>query len=284
VNELSTAKRAQIIGAICEGMSIRATSRLTGASKNTITKLILDVGTAASIYQDRAFRNLDCKRVEADEIWAFVACKQANIPEDRQHEDDEIGSVWTWVALDAESKLVITFQVSQRTSDDAYDFFSDLAERISGRIQITTDAYHVSRKVVPVTVGPQVDYATIEKKFRGGNEDHKYSPGHCTGSKKRRVWGSPDMAKTSTSYVERQNLSIRMGSRRYTRLTNAFSKNFENHAAATALHFAYYNLCLVHGTVSKRKGAKTTPAMASGVEDHVWTVTELVELLDRYEG
>jgi IS1 family transposase len=265
-------------------MSMRSTSRLTGASKNTITKLILDMGEAASRYQDAAFRNLDFEFVEADEIWSFVGCKQANIPEG--YEDDDLGSVWTWTAIDADSKLVITWLVGDRTADTAHEFLTDLAARLDNRIQLSTDGWGAYDHTVRLVFGTQggVDWGTIVKKFGGGNEDHRYSPGKCTGAKKERRFGNPDMARVNTSYNERNNLNIRMGSRRYTRLTNAFSKKIENHAAATALHFAHYNLCRSHGTLTKKQGTKTTPAMAAGVEDHVWTVTELVALLDRYEA
>src|ERR1700733_9135642 len=223
MNTLSNEQRSRIIGCICEGMSIRATSRLTGASKNTITKLILDMGQAASIYQDERFRKLDSKKIQADEIWSFVGCKQRNVPEERQY-DDEIGSVWTWVALDADSKLVVTWLVGDRGGEAAHEFLHDLERRLSKRIQLTTDAYQAYRSAVPVVFGKNVDYGTIIKTYAGGNEEHRYSPGQCTGIKKQRRIGYPDEANVSTSYIERQNLSIRMGSRRYTRLTNAFSK------------------------------------------------------------
>jgi IS1 family transposase len=284
-NILSTEKRAQIIGSICEGMSIRATSRLTGASKTTITNLILAMGTACTRYQDQAFRNLDSEFVESDEIWSFVGSKDRNIPEG-ETDNPDYGSVWTWTAIDADSKLVITRLVGDRSSDAAHYYLTDLAGRLANRVQLSTDGWRGYDHTVRLVFGMRggVDWGTIIKKFGGGDDDHRYSPSAVTAIERKRRFGNRDMTRVSTSYVERNNLNIRMGSRRYTRLTNAFSKRIENHAAATALHFAYYNLCRPHGTLTKKYGTKTTPAMAAGVVNHPWTVTELVELLDRYEA
>jgi IS1 family transposase len=282
VNELSTSKRAQVLSMICEGMSIRATARVAEVSKNTVSKLILDVGDACSRYQDQAFRNLDSNFVESDEIWSFVGCKEANNTDD----DPAQGSIWTWTALDADSKLIITWLVGDRSGESATVYLSDLVSRLNHRIQLSTDGWRGYDHTVRLVFGGHggVDWGTIVKKFGGGDDDHRYSPAQCSGAKRKRRFGNPDMARVNTSYVERQNLSIRMGSRRYTRLTNAFSKKVENHCAATALHFAFYNLCRPHGTLNKKYGTKTTPAMAAGVEDHVWTAAELVGLLDRYEA
>ncbi|MDP9332080.1 MAG: helix-turn-helix domain-containing protein [Actinomycetota bacterium] len=282
MNELSTEKRATILSMICEGMSIRATARVVGVSKNTVTKLIMDVGDACSRYQDEAFRNLNSAFVESDEIWSFVGCKEAN----NTNDDPAQGSIWTWTALDADSKLIITWLVGDRSSDSAHVYLSDLASRLSHRIQLSTDGWKAYSHTVRLVFGTQggVDWGTIIKTFGGGDDDHRYSPAECSGSRRQRKFGNPDLGRVNTSYVERQNLSIRMGSRRYTRLTNAFSKKIENHCAATALHFAFYNLCRDHGTLNKKYGTKTTPAMAAGVEDHVWTAAELVGLLDRYEA
>jgi IS1 family transposase len=282
MNALSGAKRAQIIRAICEGVSVRATARLVGVSKNTVTKLILDVGTAVTIYQDRAFHDLDSTRIECDEIWAYVHTKDKNL-----HDESDVdhGSIWTYVAIDPDSKLVPTWLVGQRNAYDAIEFLGDLQGRLLNRIQLSTDGHRIYGAAVPETFKGAVDYAVVHKIFGKPREDEaRYSPAPCIGIEKEAVIGDPDMTKASTSIVERSNLSLRMSSRRYTRLTNGFSKSARNHIAATALHFAFYNLARPHGTLTKRNGRPTTPAMEAGIEDHVWTADELVDLLDRYEA
>lgn len=285
MNELSPAKQAQIISAICEGASIRATARQCEVSKNTVARLIVLVGQAVNIYQDRAFRNLDIKRIEADEIWAFCSAKDKNIPEDRIG-DPDYGSIWTWVAIDADTKLVPTWHVGDRGAEDCYYFLSDLRDRIKvgNRIQLTTDGLGSYPPVVDAIWRNKIDYAVIIKEYKNatGDEARRYSPATYSSVKKERICGRPDEAFVSTSYVERQNLTMRMNIRRYTRLTNGFSKKAENHAHATALHFAYYNLVRPHQTLTKRAGRKTTPATAAGVTKHPWTVRDLVALLDRY--
>ena len=277
MNRLSTAKRAQIIGCLVEGMSIRSTVRVTGAAKNTISKLLLDLGEACSAYQDVTLRNLPTKRLEIDEMWSFVGAKAKNVPEDKK---DEWGDAWTFVAIDADSKLVPSWMIGERHTHDATIFLTDLAERLTQRVQISTDGHRMYATAVPGVFGLDVDYAMIVKYY--GNdprEEKRYSPAVCTKIEKQPKIGDPDPAHISTSYVERQNLTMRMGMRRMTRLTNAFSKKAENLAAAVSLHFMHYNFARPHTTLSKPYA--TTPAMAAGVADHVWTLEEIANLLDR---
>jgi IS1 family transposase len=246
----------------------------------------VNAGTAANLYQDRAFRNLDIERVECDEIWAFCSAKERNVPKDHQ-DDPNYGSVWTWVAIDADTKLVPTWHIGDRGTEDCYYFLADLRSRIrtGNRIQLTTDGHGAYPPVVDALWRNGIDYGVIVKEYgHAPGEERTYSPPTCTSSKKYVVCGDPDESLMSTSYVERQNLTMRMNMRRYTRLTNGFSKKVENHAHATALHFAYYNLVRPHQTLTKRAGGKTTPAMAAGIESHPWSVHELVALLDRYEA
>lgn len=285
MNELSAEKQAQIISAICEGASIRSTARQAEVSKNTVSRLIKLVAIAVERYQDEAFRNLDIHRVEADEIWAFCGSKERNIPKDHLF-DPNYGDVWTWVAIDADTKLIPSWLVGDRIQADCYDFLADLQSRIrpGNRIQLTTDGHRQYLAVVENLWGAGIDYAVVLKEYGGGNEDHKYSPATCTSIEKRRISGRPNPGLISTSYVERQNLTMRMNSRRYTRLTNGFSRKVANHARATALHFAYYNLVRPHQTLTKAAGRKTTPAMAAGVEKYPWSVRDLIGLLDRYEA
>jgi IS1 family transposase len=239
------------------------------------------LGEAAEAYMSAAFQNLDVYRVECDEIWSFVSAKDKNVPEDR-YDDPDYGSVWTWTGIDCETKLMISWWVGERTIEDCYQFLSDLKARIrvGRRIQMTTDGLGCYPPVVDALWRNSIDYAQIIKDYGKGNEDHKYSPAECTGIKKVLVCGDPDEDLVSTSYVERQNLTIRMHNRRFTRLTNAHSKKLGNHVASVSLMFAYYNLCRPHETLTKEYGRKTTPAMAAGVESHPWSLTQLVGLLD----
>ena len=286
MNSLSPAKQAQIIAAICEGASIRSTARQAEVSKNTVSRLITNVGIAASLYQDRAFRNLNIRRVEADEIWSFCSAKERHVPDDHL-DDPNYGDVWTWTAIDADTKLIPSWHVGDRTVEDCYHFLADLRSRIrvGNRIQLTTDGLACYPPVVDSLWRNAIDYAQIVKEYgTDPGADTRYSPAVCTSSTKYVICGRPKRRFVSTSYVERQNLTMRMNIRRYTRLTNAFSKKVENHAHATALHFAYYNLVRPHQTLTKRAGRKTTPAMAADVERHPWTVHDLVGLLDRYEA
>ncbi len=276
MNRLSTEKRAQILGCLVEGMSIRATVRATGAAKNTVTKLVTDLGEACQDYLDTLMQDLPCQRIEADEIWAFCYAKQKNVPEEHQGTFG-YGDIWTFVAIDADTKLVPSWLVGERNSLDAEFFMRDLASRLRYRVQLTTDAASIYPDAVNVVWRGEVDYAQIRKiysTFDRTSPETRYSQPVCTGTDKRVRSGDPVRSLISTSYVERQNLTMRMGMRRFTRLTNAFSKKVENLAAAVALHFAHYNLCRVHQTL------KETPAMAAGLTDHAWSLTELAGLLD----
>jgi len=276
---LSTAERAAILGALVEGMSIRATSRLTGASKTTILSLLVDAGSFCSIYQHHMLRNLPCTRVEADEIWSFCGAKQKNATQQGQ------GDIWTFTALCADTKLAVSWLVGQRTVEAATNFMSDVASRMAGRLQITTDGHHMYVHAVEDAFGwNQADFAQLVKTYGTAPESgpqRRYSPAICTGAIKTPVMGRPNPKYVSTSYVERANLTMRMGMRRFTRLTNAFSKKAENHAHAVSLHFMHYNYCRPHTTLTKAaKGVKTTPAMAAGLTDHVWTLEEILALMD----
>ena len=279
MNRLSTEKQAQIIGALVEGNSIRATVRMTGAAKNTITKLLVDLGGACAAYQDQTLRDLPCETFQCDEIWSFCYAKQKNVP--KQFQDTPgYGDVWTWTALCADTKLVPSWLVGERTAPDAWTFMLDLSNRVNGRIQLTTDAYKAYLSAVDLAFGRRgIDYALLHKLYGPDlKEERSYSPAICTGIRKDVVSGDPDPAKISTSYVERQNLTMRMGMRRFTRLTNAFSKKIENLAHAVSLHYCHYNFARPHKSLSKPY--PTTPAMAAGVADHVWTLEEIAALLN----
>jgi IS1 family transposase len=280
MNRLTTEKRAQVIGALVEGNSIRATVRMTGAAKNTVTKLLVDLGAACAEYQDEVFRELPCRVIECDEIWAFCYSKQKNVPD--QHKGTfGYGDVWTWTAIEADTKLVPSWLVGERTYDDALAFLTDLEARISGPIQLTTDGYHVYVNAVQKAFQHTwVDYAMLQKLYGSDpGAEKRYSPAVCIGSKREEVLGNPDPARISTSYVERQNLTMRMGMRRFTRLTNGFSKKVENLAHAVSLHYMHYNFARPHKTLANPY--PRTPAMAAGVTDHVWTLKEIAGLLDR---
>lgn len=279
MNKLSTEKRAQIVGCLVEGMSIRATVRVTGAAKNTVTKLLLDLGRACSEYQDLVMRDLPSTNIECDEIWSFCYSKARNVPAEHEGEFG-FGDVWTWVALDADTKLVPSFLVGRRDYDDANVFMHDVASRLRNRVQLTTDGHRPYLQAVENAFGADIDYAMLVKLYGAVDEDGKrrYSGIDVIGTEKTRVNGNPDMDKVSTSYVERQNLTMRMGMRRFTRLTNGFSKKAENLAAAVSLHFMHYNFARPHKSLSNPY--KQTPAMAAGLTDHFWTLAEIVALLD----
>ena len=278
MNKLSTEKRAAIIGALVEGNSIRATCRMTGAAKGTVTKLLVDMGYACMSHHDRTVRGLKSKRVQCDEIWSFCFAKQKNVPNDKVGELG-FGDVWTWTALDADSKLMVSYYVGKRENEDAQAFIGNLAQRLSTRVQLTTDGHRPYLRAVKEAFGLDVDFAQLIKLYRKDYEDdsRRYSPPVCTGTDVRIRIGDPDPAAISTSYVERSNLTVRMGMRRFTRLTNAHSKKLENLTCAVALHFAYYNFVRVHSTL------KTTPAVAAGLTDHVWTLRELIGLREQIE-
>lgn len=278
MNRLSTEKRAQIIGSLVEGNSIRATVRMTGAAKNTITKLLADLGEACAEYQDGELVDLPCKAIECDEIWAYCYAKQKNVPEQFKGTPG-YGDVWTFTAICADTKLVPSWLVGERTSDDAEVFLTDLASRMRDRIQLSTDGHVVYEGTVGPSFRNRVDWAQIQKTYATDFGDaHKYSPSSCTGVKVRALKGDPDPDRISTSYVERQNLTMRMGMRRFTRLTNGFSRKVENLAHAVSLHFMHYNFVRPHQSL--KDPYPQTPAMAAGVADHVWTLREIAALLD----
>ena len=272
-NNLPTEKKTAIISALVEGNSIRSTVRMTGASKNTVTKLLVDLGCACSEYQDKTFRNLKCQRIQCDEIWAFVGCKQKNV-QTTEHKRNGWGDVWTWTALDAKTKLVPCWFVGTRDSGAAYHFIHDLKGRLANRVQLTRWPQG-DLTAVEDAFGADVDYAMLQKIYGATPEggEVRYSPAQCMGAKRAVITGNPDFAHISTSFTERQNLTMRMSMRRFTRLTNAFSKKVENHEAAVALHFMYYNFCRIHQTL------RVTPAMEAGIADHVWGLEEIVKLL-----
>ncbi|PKN86609.1 MAG: IS1 family transposase [Deltaproteobacteria bacterium HGW-Deltaproteobacteria-1] len=272
MNKLDTTKRAQIIGCLVEGNSIRATCRLTGAAKNTVVKLLADVGRACADYQDKTLRNLPCKNIQCDEIWSFCYSKEKNVPAEFKGVFG-YGDVWTWTAIDADTKLVPSWFVANRSAEAAKIFMEDLSSRLKNRVQLTTDGHRAYLTAVESAFAGNIDYAMLVKLYESSQEETRYSPARCTGSEKRRISGNPDAKLVSTSYAERQNLTMRMSMRRFTRLTNAFSKKIDNLAAAVALHFMYYNFCRIHKTL------RVTPAMEAGLTDHVWTIEEIIGLV-----
>jgi IS1 family transposase/lambda repressor-like predicted transcriptional regulator len=277
MNKLPINKRIAIISALVEGCSLRSTSRMVGVSINTVTKLLVDVGTVCAQYQHRVMRNLNCQRLQIDEIWAFCYCKEKNVPA-REHDTFGIGDVWTFAAIDADTKLVPSWMHGNRSYCDAKAFVQDVAERLAHRVQITTDGHRMYLDAMQAGFGADVDYAMLIKHFgnQGTNHDPatRYSPGECCGTEKHVVTGNPDEDHISTAYIERQNLSMRMGMRRFTRLTNAFSKKLENLCHAVALYFMHYNFVRKHMTL------KTTPALQAGIADHQWTLEEIVNLAE----
>jgi IS1 family transposase len=281
MNKLSVERRAAIISALCEGNGIRTTARLTGSNKETVMKLLAEAGEFASAYQDIAHRSLRTTRVEADEIWAFVGAKQ------RRAVRPGDGDIWTFTAIDADTKLMMSWLVGPRSVENATAFMQDLRSRVTQRIQLTTDGNLMYETAVRAAFRwDEVHWAMLVKQYgtvEGDQKDsaHRYSPPICTGSVKLRKIGRPDPDLVSTSYVERSNLTLRMQNRRFTRLTNAFSRKAENHAHAVSLFFLYYNYCRPHQTLNKAaSGVKTTPAMAASLTDHVWTVKDIVALMD----
>jgi IS1 family transposase len=278
MNQLSTKERAAIIRALVEGNSIRSTTRITGRSINTVLKLLRDLGAAATAFQDEALRNLPATRIECDEIWAFCHARAKNVP--AEHEGEwGYGDVWTWVALDPDTKLVCTWLVGNRDARDAALFIRDLRFRLANRrVQITTDGHRPYVDAIERAFGRDVDYAMLVKEYGVDPNAERPAPAVVVRQDVHVMAGSPDPEKISTSYVERQNLTMRMGMRRFTRLTNAFSKKVENHAASVGLHFLYMNFARPHKSLANPY--PRTPAMAAGLADHVWTCEEIAALLD----
>jgi len=276
MSQLDGNQRAQVIAALVEGNSIRSVSRMTGIARNTISTLLFMAGAACARYQDEKLRNLPCKRVQCDEIWSFCYAKDRNVPAEKRGEFG-IGSVWTWTALDADTKLIASWMVGNRDAVAAHEFMKDLAGRLANRVQLTTDGHAAYLSAVENNFGDGIDYAMLIKMYGAGRDtEARYSPAECIGTQRKEISGKPDSKHVSTSYVERQNLTMRMHMRRFTRLTNGFSKKIENHVAAVALHFMYYNFVRIHQTL------RVTPAMAAGVSDRVWEVSDIVKLVDDY--
>jgi IS1 family transposase len=282
MNRLSPDQRASVVRSLVEGNSLRASSRITGVSLNTVTKLLVDLGTCCSVHMDVAMRDLQCERVQVDEVWSFVYAKQKNVTRVAESKRDQAGDVWTWVALDPDTKLVVSYRVGQRDAQEAAVFMEDLRGRLANRVQLTTDGYRPYFRAVPEAFGNNVDYAMLNKIYGNEGNDRKphrrYSPAVCIEAIPTPIIGNPDPKHIVTSHVERLNLTTRMSVRRFTRLTNAFSKKLQNHIAAVSLHFAHYNYCRVHKTLG------TTPAVAAGLTDHVWTLAELIGLLEAAEA
>src|SRR6202049_1455163 len=274
MNRLSVADRATILGMLVEGNSLRSCSRLADASINTVTKLLVDLGAACQKFHDERVRNVRVRRLQADEIWCFIGAKAKNVKPEKKAEG--WGDVWTWTVLDADTKLVVSYLVGGRDGGWAKEFMEDCASRIRNRVQITTDGHRAYLDAVENAFGADIDYAMLQKIYGASMENEtRYSPATCIGCDMKVVSGDPDPKHVSTSYVERQNLTMRMHMRRFTRLTNAFSKKVDNHRHSVALHYMHYNFCRVHQTL------RVTPAIEAGLTDHVWTIEELCALLPK---
>lgn len=272
MNRLSTEKRTQVVAALVEGNSIRSTCRMTGVAKGTVLTLLADLGEACAAYHDEHVRNVPSRRIQCDEVWSFVGAKMKNTSEEKVAQG--WGDAWTWTAIDADSKLIVAYLLGQRGPAWAKAFMEDVASRISSRIQLTTDGLKMYAEAVEGAFGCDVDYAMLIKLYGADSFDTKYSPGECIGTQTAVLQGKPDPKHISTSFVERQNLTMRMSMRRFTRLTNGFSKKTENHEHMLGIYFMYYNFCRIHQTL------RVTPAMEAGLSNHVWKVDELIELLE----
>ena len=278
MNRLPHDKRAQALQMMAEGISLRAMTRLTGISRTTLIKLLEDAGQAFSEYQDRVLVNLPCKRIQVDEAWAFCYAKQKNVPTAKAAPEGA-GDIWTWVGLDADTKLVASWYVGGRDSEAAATFIDDLAPRLASRVQLTSDGHKPYLEAIEGAFGGDIDYAMLVKVYGPAPEgQRRYSPAICTGAHKHIAEGNPDPKHVSTSFVERQNLNIRMGNRRMTRLTNAFSKKAKNHEHMMAIYFMHYNFVRIHQTL------KITPAMAAGVTPRLWEMSDLVKVLEEWEA
>ncbi len=279
MNKLDPAERARILHLLCEGNSIRAVTRLTGASKITVTKLLIDAGKACMAFHDANVRGVKSKRIQVDEIWSFTYAKQKNVSAAKAA-PEHAGDTWTWTALDADSKMIVSYFVGGRDGECAMWFMDDLRSRLANRVQLTSDGHKAYLEAVEGAFGADIDYAMLVKIYGASPESAKgrYSPAECTGARKERIEGKPDFDHVSTSYVERHNLTMRMHMRRFTRLTNAFSKKVENHAYAVALHMMYYNFVRLHSKL------RVSPAMAAGVATRLWEVADIVALVEAEEA
>lgn len=275
MNRLTTADRSRVLACLVEGNSIRATVRITGIAKKTVSRLGVELGQACEKFAHKVFVNLPCRQIQCDEIWSFTYAKQANVPDHLR--DSGAGDTWTWVAIDPETKLIPGWYVGDRTAWSAYRFLHNLQPRLANRVQLTTDGHRAYMVAVEAAFnGIPIDYGMLVKIYGEGGEG-RYSPGMCLGARKEVVSGRPNIASISTSHVERQNLTMRMQMRRFTRLTNGFSKKVENHRLAVAIHFIHYNFARIHQSL------RITPAMAAGLTDHVWELFEIVGLLEAEE-
>ena len=279
MRKLDPKQRVQILHMLCEGNSIRSIERMTGCSKNTISKLLVNAGKACAAYHNEQVRNLDCRRIQCDEIWSFTYAKAKNVATAKSAPEGA-GDTWTWTALDADSKMIVSYLVGGRDSEYAIEFMDDVAARLANRVQITTDGHKAYLEAIEGAFGGDVDYAQLVKMYGAAPEamKGKYSPAECTGIRKRRVEGNPAKKDVSTSYVERSNLTMRMHIRRFTRLTNGFSKKIENHAYAVALHMMYYNFVRQHKSLDG-----LSPAMAAGGSDRLWDMSDIVALVEAAE-
>ena len=279
MNKLSIDKKVKIISALVEGNSIRATCCITGAAKGTVIRLLESVGKACSKYQNEHLRNLNCNNIQIDEIWSFCYAKQKNVPDNKQGQFG-YGDVWTFTAIDADTKLVPSWLVGLRDTGYAFEFVNDLKDRLANRVQITTDGHKIYLDAVEGAFGSKVDYAMLVKMYgvEPERDERRYSSAECIAAERRIMQGNPNPKLISTSYIERQNLTMRMSMRRFTRLTNAFSKKIENLEYAIALHFMYYNFARIHKSLSNPY--PRTPAMAAGIENHIWSIDEIVKLID----
>jgi IS1 family transposase len=278
MNKLSTAKRVQIVKALVEGNSLRSTTRMVGVSINTVTKLLVDLGTACEAFHDAHVRNVPARRVQCDEVWCFCYARRENVPEDLKGVFG-YGDLWTWVGQHADSKLVLSWLVGRRDAQTAYPFMHDLASRLTSRVQLTTDGLHAYLEATDSAFASDIDYARLIKVYGSDPQaDRRYAPAVCVETKVQLVSGNPDIAHISTSYIERQNLQMRMSMRRFTRLTNGHSKKVENHEHALALHYVHYNFARA------QKALKGTPAMAAGLTNRVWSVEDIIGLLDAAEA
>ena len=274
MNKLPLSKRVQILAMLCEGSSMRSISRVADVSINTVSKLLVEAGEACLAIHDKTVRNVKASRIQCDEIWSFCHAKQKNVATAKAAPEGA-GDVWTWTALDADTKLIVSFFVGDRSGESAMVLMDDLRTRLANRVQLTTDGHKAYLEAVEGAFGSDVDFAQLIKLYGPTiTAPGRYSPAECIGAKKQRVMGSPDIAHVSTSYVERQNLTMRMSMRRFTRLTNAFSKKLDNHIHALALYFAFYNFCRIHKTL------RVTPAMAAGITDRLWSLEDIVAKID----